>query len=102
MAKDLGEIKITVQIAERTYPLTIQREEEEIVRKATKAIGEGISKFGRNVAAKDNQDLIALVALEFATKYYKSILSSREQLAVEVESQLDQLALVIKELEKTL
>ena len=59
------ELPITITIAGRPYRLTIARDEEEIVRKAAKNIEAQISHYGHYNS--DKQDLLAMVALHFAT-----------------------------------
>jgi len=61
------ELPITITIAGRPYRLTIARDEEEIVRKAAKNIEAQISHYGGNYKYSDKQDLLAMVALHFAT-----------------------------------
>ena len=64
----MNELTISVTIAERPYRLTIQRDEEEVIRKATDEINKKIKEYSNNFAFNDIQDLIAMVILEFATK----------------------------------
>ncbi len=61
------ELPITITIAGRPYRLTIGRNEEEIVRKAAKHIEGQISHYAGNYRYSDKQDLLAMVALHFAT-----------------------------------
>ena len=60
----MSELSIKVTIANRVYPLTVQRDEEEEVRKAAKYINERITDLGSSFAVKDNTDLLAMLALE--------------------------------------
>ena len=62
-----NELSIKVIIAGRTYPLTIDRNEEESIREAVKMINDNIKIFESNYAVKDKQDLLAMVALQMAT-----------------------------------
>ncbi|MBC8110298.1 MAG: cell division protein ZapA [Verrucomicrobia bacterium] len=59
------EVSIKIKIAERDYPVKITAKNEEIFRKAGKIINDKLTeykkKYGSNV--KDNQDLLAMVAL---------------------------------------
>ncbi|MCK9481231.1 MAG: cell division protein ZapA [Bacteroidia bacterium] len=71
MANNLGNIKIKVQIAGRAYPLTVDSADEEIVRLAAKQISEKVNKYSKELAFKDVQDSIAVVALDFAILYLK-------------------------------
>lgn len=64
----MSELSIKLTIAGRTYPLTIKREEEEMIRKAAKSIDDQVNKFGANYAVKDKQDLLAMTALQLATR----------------------------------
>ena len=66
----MSDLSIKVVIAGRTFPLTIDREEEELVRKATKAINEKVDEYVNNYAIKDKQDVLAMVALHFANKSF--------------------------------
>jgi cell division protein ZapA len=61
-------LKIKVTIADRVYPLTINREEEEGVRKAVKNIIELSKKFEQSYAVQDKQDVLAMCALQFASQ----------------------------------
>lgn len=63
----MEELSIKIKVANRVYPLTIQPEEEEQVRKAADKINETISEYKKMYAAKDFQDLLAMVVLELAT-----------------------------------
>jgi cell division protein ZapA len=62
------DLSIKVSIAGRIYPLTVQQEEEESIRKAAKAIDEMVKEYEQNYAVKDKQDLLAMCALQFATQ----------------------------------
>ncbi len=67
----MGEISIKITIAERIYPLKVEMEEEENVRKAAKIINDRIKEFQDNYAVKDKQDLLAMCVLQFATDSLK-------------------------------
>ncbi|MFZ4412632.1 MAG: cell division protein ZapA [Bacteroidales bacterium] len=67
----MEEISITVRIADRQYKLTIEKEEEEVFRKATKLLAEKLMEYAQNYAFKDKQDLMALVALQYTTSSLK-------------------------------
>ena len=63
-----NQLKIKLSIADRVYPLTINPEQEEGLRKATKKIEEMIKKFEKSYAVRDKQDVLAMCALQFATQ----------------------------------
>jgi len=60
----MSELSIKVNIANRVYPLTVLREEEEEVRKAAAYINERIKVLESGFAVKDKLDLLAMLALE--------------------------------------
>ena len=64
----MSQLSIKVNIAGRTYPLTIERSEEEMIRKAADKINESIKDLKENYAVKDIQDLLAMTALQLSTK----------------------------------
>jgi cell division protein ZapA len=63
-------LSIKLNIAERFYPLKVDRNEEERLRKAAKLLNDKILQYKqKKFTDKDTQDFIAMVALQFATKY---------------------------------
>ena len=63
----MEEISININIADRPYRLTISREEEQRVREAVAIINDRMKAYAKNYAYKDRQDLLAMVALQYAT-----------------------------------
>ena len=61
-------LKIKLSIADRVYPLTIDPNQEEGLRKAAKNIEHLTKKFEQNYAVRDKQDVLAMCALQFASK----------------------------------
>lgn len=65
----MEKLKINVVIAGRTYPLSVNNtKEEEGMRKAANAINKLISMYEQNYAVSDKQDVLAMCALQFASK----------------------------------
>ncbi len=60
------ELSINITIAERRYPMKVKRSEEEKIRKAAKVINERILQYQRLYTGRDNQDFLAMSALQFA------------------------------------
>ncbi len=56
-------ININLIIADRSYPLKVRPEEEEVVRKAAKRLNEKVKEFQQQYSAKDKQDYLAMCAL---------------------------------------
>lgn len=59
------ELAINITIAERRYPMKVKRSEEEKIRKAAKVINERILQYQRMYTGRDNQDFLAMSALQF-------------------------------------
>ena len=62
----MSELSIKVVIGGRTYPLTINRNEEEKIRKSVSEIEKNIKNLKENYAVNDMQDLLAMTTLEYA------------------------------------
>ena len=62
-------LKINLVIGGRTYPLSVKStKEEEGMRKAAAKINQLISMYEQNYAVNDKQDVLAMCALQFASK----------------------------------
>ena len=64
----MQKLKIKVKIANRVFPLTISRKEEEGIRKAVKAIDDRLKIYESRFEAKDTQDLLSMCLLEMSVK----------------------------------
>lgn len=93
----MGKLSIKVVVAGRTYPLTVNQGEESKVNKAAEDINKAIKMLQDNYAVKDMQDLLAMTALQLATKPSNTAGSGIQQADFsDVESELDGL---LKELD---
>jgi cell division protein ZapA len=63
-----NKLSIKLQIAERTYPLSVERTDEEKYRRAAKSINEMLSTYKKRFPTQDIQDLLGMVSLHLATK----------------------------------
>lgn len=61
-------LTIRVNIADRYYPLKIDRKDEEKIRKAAKKINDTVTQYQKLYGNKDGQDFLAMVALQFVTR----------------------------------
>ncbi len=57
-----------MHIANRIYPLKIDRSSEEYIRNAVKKIEKRLKFYEDNYAIKDKQDLLAMCLIEYASK----------------------------------
>jgi cell division protein ZapA len=76
----MEELSISLPIADRSYRLAVDKKNEELFRNAAKLIDKRIKDYSGSYAYKDKQDLLAMVALEYATGYLKNdqLLSEKE------------------------
>ena len=61
-------LSIKINIANRLYPMKVNKESEEHIRLAAKNIDERIKFYENNYEINDKQDLLAMCLIEFATK----------------------------------
>ena len=64
----MEKIAIKLNIANRIYPMKIDRSSEEYIRKAIKNVAERLNFYEANYAIKDKQDLLAMCLIEYASK----------------------------------
>tara|TARA_B100001778_G_C18079831_1_gene402458 strand:- start:238 stop:528 length:291 start_codon:yes stop_codon:yes gene_type:complete len=65
---DSKKLSIKLHIANRIYPLKIDRSSEEYIRNAVKKIEKRLKFYEDNYAIKDKQDLLAMCLIEYASK----------------------------------
>ncbi len=65
----MDKLSIKLHIANRIYPMKIERKSEEYIRNAVKKIEERLKFYEENYAIKDKQDLLAMCLIEYASKF---------------------------------
>ncbi len=68
---EMDEITINITLLDRSYRLSVDRADEEKVRKAGGLINERIKYYAKHYAYKDMQDLLSMTALQYATSFVK-------------------------------
>ncbi|PIP54493.1 MAG: cell division protein ZapA [Bacteroidetes bacterium CG23_combo_of_CG06-09_8_20_14_all_32_9] len=76
-------LTIRVNIADRYYPLTIKKFEEEQVRKSAKLINDTVLQYKKLYVDKDEQDFLAMALLQYVTKLIE--LEAKQNIATFVE-----------------
>lgn len=66
-----NEIKLNVNVADRNYGLSVDKAEEENVRKAAEMINERVKEFKRLYTEKDYLSLVSMACIQFATRVVK-------------------------------
>src|SRR4030042_5489585 len=61
-------LSIRVNVADRYYPLKVERENEEKIRKAARLINEKVLQYKMRYTDKDVQDFLAMAALQYVIK----------------------------------
>lgn len=72
----MSKLSLKVVVGGRTYPLTINQGEEAKVTKAAEDINKAIKMLQDNYAVKDMQDLLAMTALQLATKSSNAVVNN--------------------------
>ena len=75
-------LSIRLNIADRFFPLKVNRDEEEQLRKASKFINDRITKYKLKYTSKDLQDIMSMVILEVVNKNF------------ELEDKLDEMPII--------
>jgi cell division protein ZapA len=93
----MSKISLKVVVAGRTYPLNVSEAEVKKVQKAADDINKSVKLLQDNYAVKDMQDLLAMTALQLASKSssdtqsnqgdYSEIEDSLENLLKEIDNQ---------------
>jgi cell division protein ZapA len=63
-----NKLSIKVNVADSTYPLNIDRKQEEVIRKAAKMINEKVLQYKQRYKDKDTQDFLAMASLQYVIK----------------------------------
>ena len=90
----MAKLSVKVVVAGRTYPLSVSEDEQEKVLKAAEDINKAIKLLQDNYAVKDMQDLLAMTALQLASKSEekKSSKDSNSSELSDIQKKLEQLS----------
>ena len=67
----MDKLSIKLNIANRFYPMKIDRSSEEIIRNSVKKIDDRLKFYEENYAIKDKHDTLAMCLIEYASKLEK-------------------------------
>ncbi len=90
----MSKVSLKITIAGRTYPLNVPVSDEEKVTKAAADINKAVELLRKNYAVNDNQDLLAMTALQLLAKASNEV-TANEQVPVdytEIEDALSHLS----------
>jgi cell division protein ZapA len=87
----MEERSIRIELAGRAYPLTIHQDEEANIRAAAQEINESIARLKASYPLTDKQDLLAMAALEVATRALNASKPKPASIDKEVMDELDRL-----------
>ena len=90
-------LSIKIKIANRTYPMTINRDAEENIRRSVKKIEDRIKFYEKNYAIQDRQDLLAMCLIEVAAKL-ESLSDNASKDTKEIESKLANIESALSEI----
>lgn len=82
-------IPINIIVADRSYRLRIEPEDEEMVRRTVKKLNEKIVDYKTNFSGKDMQDYVSMVLLWYTTEQQKP--TPAEVLHVKNKEKLDKI-----------
>ncbi len=71
--------KVNIRIAGKNYPLVVQHEEEEVLRKAAKRIEEYVNTFEKKYNISDKQDALAMSILQLASELENLVIKKTKE-----------------------
>jgi len=83
--------KKVITIANRDYPIHLREGQEGSMEKAVAFINTRLEEYGKRFHVTDKQDLLAMVSLEIAIKYFDALAREREETPEEIEQKLMEL-----------
>ena len=96
----MAKLSLKVEVAGRTYPISVEEHEEEIVLEAAKNINKAIKLLKDNYAVKDMQDLLAMAALQLATKKGNNTSSDQKEFNINIDDIESKLKSISEDLDK--
>mgnify|MGYP003291741934 FL=1 len=85
------DIRIEIDIANRKYKVNINENDKEIFNKASEIVNETLKRYASTYSYKDNQDLLAMVLLQYMTSYIRLQQRNTESNNKEIENRLTEL-----------
>ena len=82
--------KIKLNIGNRVYPLSVDTNQEEILRKAAKQINQIINDYESKYAVRDKQDSLAMCALQILSQS-KTFSNDDDKEALEIGKKLNKI-----------
>lgn len=86
-----GDVRIEIDIANRKYKVNISENDREIFNKASEIVNETLKRYASMYSYKDNQDLLAMVLLQYMTSYIRLQQKKTESDNKEIENRLTEL-----------
>lgn len=83
-------LSIRVNVADRYYPLKIDRSDEERIRRAAKMINDKVLQYKQHYSDKDLQDFLGMAALQFVIKLLELEEKQDASPIIELARELDQ------------
>jgi len=91
-------LSIRIQIGDKYYPLRIERNEEELIRKAAGMINDKLTQYRGKYSERDMVDLLAMTALQFTKRFAEhetndelAVLNEEiKQINIELDEYIDQ------------
>ena len=82
--------KIKLNIGNRVYPLSVDTNQEEILRKAAKQINQMINDYESKYAVRDKQDSLAMCALQILSQS-KTLSNDDDKEVLEIGEKLNKI-----------
>lgn len=87
----MSKVSLKVEIAGKTYPLTVLETEKDKVASAAKSINEAVQLLQKNYAVTDHRDLLAMAALQLLLKMPDAQIETNPTDFLTIKNKLDDL-----------
>ena len=85
------DVKIEIDIANRKYKVNISESDRDIFNKASEIVNETLKRYASMYSYKDNQDVLAMVLLQYMTAYIRLQQQNTKSDNKEIENRLTEL-----------
>ncbi len=88
-------LSIRLNIGDEYYPMRINKDEEELIRKAAKIINDKLIQYKTRYADRDMVDLLAMTALQYTKKFLDK--EEKENQTTSINEEINQINIELNE-----
>lgn len=86
----MEKLSIDINIADRYYPIIIDKSEEKKITEAVSLINEKMVQYRQKFKGKDNQDLLAMTSLQLVSKFVEININQSSDIVLKKIKKMDE------------